>query len=165
LLLRGRAGWWGVTRVRGHRLIVVALVVGDRRVLGGIVLWTILAVVLWVVLAMMLCVILGVVLLLTITLLRFLSVASDRGPEKAALRLWGILVRVTLLVRRGVDKGHICLRVSPPPVYSESEEDGKDHHNTCDRYTDARGNAQSFPANDVTKSVVVTISLRQCGRR
>jgi len=136
LLLRGRARRCRVTRVRGRRLIVVALVVGGRRILRGIVLWIVLAIVL------------RVVLLWTVSLLCFLSVASERNPGKAPGRWRGILVEVTLLlVLRSMDEGHVGPRNPPSPVHGVSEEDRKDDHETDDRDSDTCSSAQSLPAN------------------
>lgn len=73
---------------RTHRLSGVALVVGDRRILRGVVLRAVLAIVLRGVLA--------AVLLWIVTLLHFLPVTSQRGPD----RRWGVLARVTLLLDR-----------------------------------------------------------------
>jgi len=56
--LRGRARWWPIARVRGHRL---ALVVGGRRILRGVIWLIVLAIVLWVVLVVVLWVVLAIV--------------------------------------------------------------------------------------------------------
>jgi len=116
---------------------VIALVVGGRRILGGIVLWAVLA----------------AVLLWIVTLLHFLPVASGRDPEEALLRWWGVLARVTLLiVRRVMDKGHVGLRDLPSPVHGISEENREDDPEAGDRDGDTRGVAQSVPANGSTET-------------
>ena len=78
-------------------MVLVALVVGGRRILRIVILRVVLAIVLRVVL--------GVVLLWIVTLLHFLSITSERTPEEAPLRWRGVLVGVTLLlVLWGVDE-------------------------------------------------------------
>jgi len=85
LLLGGRTRRWPITRVRGYRLTGVALVVGSRGILRGVVLWVVLTIILGVVLAIVPRVVLAVVQLWIVTRLHFLSVASRRGPEDALM--------------------------------------------------------------------------------
>jgi len=73
LVLGGRTRRWPIARVRG---CLLALVVGSRRILGGIVLWIVLGVVLGAVLAIVLGVVLAVVRLWFVSVLHFLSVGS-----------------------------------------------------------------------------------------
>jgi len=80
--------------IRTHRL---ALVVGGRGILRGVIWLVVLAIVLWAVLVVVLWVVLAVVLWI-VSLLHFLSVTSGWGPHEAPLRWWGVLVWVTLLL-------------------------------------------------------------------
>jgi len=158
--LRGRRR---ITSVRGRWLVGVLLVVGNRRVLRGIVLWVILAILLWVVLAVVLWVVLAVVLLWAVILLRLLAVASQRRPREAPL-WWGVLVRVALLlVLGGVDACHICLRNSASSAHGMNKERRRHDQESGSRNTNTRAGAQPIPANPVTKGIVVTIFISHHG--
>jgi hypothetical protein len=101
-------------------------------------------IVLWVVLA--------IVLLRIVTMVLFLSVASERGPV-APLRRWGVLVGITLLlVLRGMDEGHVRLGDLPSPVHGESKEDHEHDHETGDCDGNACSGAQSLPADNITEA-------------
>lgn len=118
-------------------MIGAPLVVGGGRILRGIVLWAILA----------------IVLLLPVSLLLFLSVASEWNAEEALLRWRRVLVGITLLlVMRGVDKGHIGPCDPPSPMHSVSEENHKYDRETSDCDGDACSSAQSFPTDDIIET-------------
>jgi len=162
---------WCITRVRGRGLIGGALVVDDRRILRGVVLRVILTIVLWVVLAVVLRVVilrvvLAIVLLGAVIRLRLLSVPSERHPEEAPLRWWGVLIIVTLLlVLRSTGAGHISLRDPPSPAHGVSKEDTRHDHETDRRDNDACSGAQSVPADPIIEIVVVAVGIGHCGRR
>jgi len=110
-----------------------------------------LTIVLRVVLAIVLRVVLSIVLLWVVSLLRFLSIASEWDPGKAPGRWRGVLGRVALLLR-SVDEGHVGPCDPPSPVYGVNEEDRKDNHETGDGNGDTRSGAQSIPANDIPET-------------
>jgi len=93
-----------------------------------------------------------------VSLLFFLSAVSREGGP---LRWRGILVGITLLL--GLWDEDADTRSPPPTVGEVSEEDRKDDRETGDRDADARSDAESFPANDITINVVITISVGHCG--
>lgn len=122
-------------------MAVVALVVGRRRILRGVVLRIVLAIVL------------RAVLLWIVTLLHFLSVTSERAPEEAPLGWRGVLVRVTLLlVLCGMDEGYVCPCDPPPSVHGVAKEDRKDDRETGDSDGNTCSGAQSFPANIIVET-------------
>jgi len=159
LLLRGRTGRWPIAGVRGHlrdkmrgdkardwnRTHRLALVIGGRRILRGVVRWVVLAIVLWAILVVVLRVVLWVVQLWVVSLLCFLPVASRWGPPR---RWLDVLVRVTLLlVLRDMNEDHVGPCDPPSAVHCVGEEDRKYDHETCDRDADTRSGAESVPAN------------------
>ena len=91
--------------------------------------------------------VLAAVLLWIVSLLVFLSVASKEAP----LRWRGVLARITLLLVIW-DEGHVRPSDPPPPVHPKSNEDCEYDHEADDCDGDTCSGAQSFPANDITKT-------------
>lgn len=125
---------------------------GRRRILWGAELLIILATVLWDTVRRVVLAVLLRIILWTGTR-RLLTIPFERRSGEALLRWWGILARVTLLlVLWGVDQGYICL-LSPPSPHPVDEKEDPSHEKEgghCDN--NARGKAQSVPANEIAEA-------------
>ena len=119
-------------------MVSISLFVCSRRVLRGVVLRAVLAV-------------LRIVLLRIVSLLLFLPISSEWGPEVARLRWRRILSSVTLLlVGWSVDDGQVGPR--HPPSSGKSKEDREYDKEADDCDCDTCAGAQSTSAIGTTKT-------------